>query len=153
MKVFAKHVLIAVVLAAGLVATESFAVDVRHSTPGLGGYDPVAYFTDGKPMRGSGYHVTEHDGITYAFASEEHRKLFVANPGKYLPAYGGYCAYGVAVGKKFVADPEVWKVVNGTLYLNLDQGIKDKWEKNIPGYIQQADANWKEIQDKAPGAL
>jgi YHS domain-containing protein len=136
------------VLAASIATVPVFAGDVTHSTPGVGGYDPVAYFTDGKPVRGSGYHVAVQDGVTYAFANAEHKKLFVANPNKYLPAYGGYCAYGVAVGKKFVADPEVWKIVDGTLYLNLDKGIQDKWQKDVPGYIKKADKNWVEIKDK-----
>jgi YHS domain-containing protein len=136
------------VLAASITAVPLFAGDVTHSTPGVGGYDPVAYFTDGKPVRGSGYHVAVQDGVTYAFANAEHKKLFIANPNRYLPAYGGYCAYGVAVGKKFVADPEVWKIVDGRLYLNLDKGIQDKWQKDVPGYIKKADKNWGEIKDK-----
>jgi YHS domain-containing protein len=153
MKVLRTLALAGMVLAAGITSGQAWAGDVRHSTPGLSGYDPVAYFTDAKPTRGSGYHVTVHDGVTYAFANEEHKKLFTANPQKYLPAYGGYCAYGVAVGKKFLADPEAWKVVDGTLYLNLDKGIQDKWQKDIPGYIKKADANWPDIKDKAPGDL
>jgi len=136
------------VLAASITAVPLFAGDVTHSTPGVGGYDPVAYFTDGKPVRGSGYHVAVQDGVTYAFANAEHKNLFIANPNTYLPAYGGYCAYGVAVGKKFVADPEVWKIVDGRLYLNLDKGIQDKWQKDVPGYIKKADKNWGEIKDK-----
>ncbi|MDR4469556.1 MAG: YHS domain protein [Nitrospira sp.] len=147
------HIMAALILIIGLTAGEASASDVQYSTPGLSGYDPVAYFTEGKPMRGSGYHVTEYEGITYTFTGEEHRKQFTANPKKFLPAYGGYCAYGAAVGKKFVADPEVWKVVDGTLYLNLDEGIQSKWEKDIPGFIKKANANWTDIQDKAPGAL
>jgi len=79
------------------VSTPAFAKDYTHSTPGIGGYDLVAYFTDGKPMRGSGYQVSVFEGVTYAFASEEHKEMFEANPEKYVPAYGGYCAYGVAV--------------------------------------------------------
>ncbi len=142
-----------VLLIAGLAAMPAFAGDVTHSTPGLSGYDPVAYFTDGKPVRGSGYHVAIHDGVTYAFASADHKKLFLANPAQYLPAYGGYCAYGVAVGKKFVADPERWKVVDGVLYLNLDKGIQEKWQKDIPGYIKKSNANWADIKDTSPDAL
>ena len=153
MKVLSTLAIAGMVLAAGIASGQALAGDVRHSTPGLSGYDPVAYFTDSKPTRGSGFHVTAYDGVTYAFATEEHKKVFTANPQKYLPAYGGYCAYGVAVGKKFVADPEVWKVVDGILYLNLDKGIQDKWQKDIPGYIKKADANWSDIKDKAPGDL
>jgi YHS domain-containing protein len=143
----------AVALLVSVVATPVFGQDVTHSTPGISGYDPVGYFTEGKPMRGSGYHVANHEGVTYAFATKENKEMFEATPDKFVPAYGGYCAYGAAVGKKFVADPEVWKVVDGTLYLNLDKGIQGKWNKDIPGYIKKADANWKEIKDKAPADL
>ena len=90
-----------------------------------------------------------HDGVT-CLANAEHKKLFETTPNKYLPAYGGYCAYGLGVGKKFVADPEVWRIVNGILYLNLDKGIQEKWEKDVPGYIKKGDANWATIKDKKP---
>ena len=143
----------ALALLVSVAATPAFSGDVTHSTPGISGYDPVAYFTDGKPMKGSGYHVAEYQGVTYAFTSSEHKDLFESNPGKYVPAYGGYCAYGVAVGKKFVSDPEAWKIVQGTLYLNLDKDIQAKWAKDIPGYIKKSEANWKEIKDKAPADL
>jgi YHS domain-containing protein len=133
------------------VPASAFAQDYTRNTPGLAGYDPVAYFTDGKPLRGSGNHVTIQDGVTYAFTTEEHKKMFEANPQKYLPAYGGYCAYGVAVGKKFVVDPEAWKIVDGKLYLVMDKDIKKAWEKDIPGHIKKAEANWSKIKDSAPG--
>ncbi|WP_342348956.1 YHS domain-containing (seleno)protein [uncultured Nitrospira sp.] len=143
--------LFAMILA--IMATPAFAGDVTNSTPGISGYDPVAYFMDGKPMRGSGYHVAEHEGVTYAFGTKEHKEMFEANPGKYVPAYGGYCAYGVAVGKKFVSDPEAWEIVQGKLYLNLDRDIQGKWAKDIPGYLKKFEANWKETKDKAPSDL
>ncbi|GJL55379.1 MAG: hypothetical protein NPIRA02_25110 [Nitrospirales bacterium] len=143
----------ALVLIIAVAATPVFAQDFTNSTPGISGYDPVGYFTEGKPMKGSGYHVAEFDGVTYAFVSEEHKDMFEGNPEKYVPAYGGYCAYGVAVGKKFVSDPEAWKIVDGRLYLNLDQDIQSKWLKDIPGYIEQSEANWKEIKGRAPSAL
>jgi YHS domain-containing protein len=143
----------AVALLVSVVATPVFGQDVTHSTPGISGYAPVSYFTEGTPQRGSGYHVADYKGVTYAFVSEEHKDLFEANPEKYTPANGGWCAYGVAVGKKFVADPEVWKIVDGTLYLNLDRGIQSKWKKDIPGYIKTGNQNWTEIRDKAPSDL
>lgn len=141
------------VLVASVASVSAFADEYSHSTPGLSGYDPVAYFSDGKPVRGSGYHVTVVEGVTYAFATAEHQKMFEANPQKYLPAYGGYCAYGLGVGKKFVADPEVWKIVEGKLYLNLDKGIQQKWEKDIPGFIKKGDANWVAMKNKKPSDL
>jgi YHS domain-containing protein len=133
----------------------------------------VAYHTEGKPVKGNGWNVAEYEGVTYLFANKKNRKMFEADPEKYLPAYGGYCAYGVAIGKKFAIDPEVWKIENGKLYLNLDTGIQKKWAKDIPGklylnldtgiqkkwakdipgYIKKADANWPEIKEKAPSDL
>lgn len=128
-------------------------MEYTHSTPGLNGYDPVAYFTVGEPVKGNGYHVAEYNGVTYMFDNKKHRKMFEADPEKYLPEYGGYCAYGVAVGKKFAIDPEVWNIENGKLYLNLDTDIRKKWRKDIPGFIQKADANWREIEEKPPAEL
>ena len=146
-------VLAVLALLATVASASAIAMDYTHSTPGMSGYDPVSYFTEGKPQRGSGYHVADYKGVTYAFASEDHKDMFEANPQKYAPAYGGWCAYGVAVGKKFVTDPEVWKIVKGKLYLNLDRDIQSKWNKDIPGYIKTADKNWMEIRDKAPSDL
>ncbi len=114
---------------------------------GVQGYDLVSYQTMGKPTRGNGHNVAEHGGISYQFANAENRKAFEANPAQYLPAYGGYCAFGASVGKKFNGDPNVWKVVNGTLYLNLDKDIQKKWKEDIPGNISKADANWVKIKD------
>ena len=153
MTIVSKFFMASMVLVASAVSASAFAEDYSHSTPGISGYDPVAYFTDGKPVRGSGFHVTVVDGVTYAFATAEHQKMFEANPQKYLPAYGGYCAYGLGLGKKFVADPEVWRIVEGKLYLNLDKGIQQKWEKDIPGYIRKGDSNWVTMKDKKPSDL
>ena len=142
-----------VALLVAVVATPVFGQEYSKSTPGISGYDPVAYFTEGIPVRGNGYNVADFQGVTYAFANEDNKELFEANPEKYVPAYGGWCAYGVAVGKKFVADPTVWKIVKGRLYLNLDRNIQAKWKEDIPGHIKTANANWKEIRDKAPSDL
>ena len=103
-------ILAAMVIIVAFMSTNTFAGDYTHSTPGINGYDPVAYFTDGKPVKGNGYHVADYEGVIYVFADKKNRKMFEANPEKYIPAYGGYCAYGVAVGKKFIADPEVWRI-------------------------------------------
>jgi YHS domain-containing protein len=153
MTIASKFLVATMMLVASIASAPAFAEDYSHSTPGISGYDPVAYFTDGKAVRGSGFHVAVVGGVTYAFASAEHQKLFEANPQKYLPAYGGYCAYGLGVGKKFVADPEVWRIFEGKLYLNLDKGIQQKWEKDIPGYITKGDANWVTVKDKKPSDL
>ena len=153
MKLMNRSSVLVLALFLTVVAVPAFGQDPTHSTPGISGYDPVAYFTEGVPQRGSGYHIADYKGVTYPFATREHKNMFEANPEKYVPAYGGWCAYGVAVGKKFVADPEVWKIVKGKLYLNLDKDIQVKWNQDIPGHIKTADSNWAEIKDKAPSDL
>ncbi len=143
-------------LVLALFANSAFA-GMNHetaiSTPAVSGYDPVAYFEQGRPVRGSGYHTATHQGATYLFATKEHREKFKAHPEKYAPQYGGYCAYGVSVGKKFYSDPSVWKIVDGKLYLNLDRDIQKKWNADISGHINTANANWTKIHDKAPSEL
>ena len=114
-----------------LVTVSAHATDYNLSNVGAGGYDVVSYFKDGKAMRGTGWHVAAHEGTTYLFASKANRKQFVKAPEKYLPQFGGYCAYGAAVGKKFYADPTVWKIVDGKLYVNLDKKIQKKWESDL----------------------
>ena len=134
-------------------APPALAKDYSTSTVAVGGYDPVMYHAQGKAMRGSGDHVAVYNGETYLFANKRNRKKFAANPEKYAPAYGGYCAYGVSVGKKFVGDPEVWKVVGGKLYLNLNAKIQKLWNKDIPGNIAKAESHWPRIHDRAPSEL
>ena len=123
--------------------------EVRNSVVGVEGYDLVTYHTNKNPQRGTGNYVAHHNGVNYLFISDENRATFEANPDKYLPAYGGYCAFGVAVGKKFISDADVWEIVDGRLYLNLDNSIKALWVKDIPGNIAKADANWKRIRKKS----
>ncbi|HSA82945.1 MAG TPA: YHS domain-containing (seleno)protein [Geminicoccaceae bacterium] len=155
-----KHLLaLPLALAFGLsLAAPAFAVDeVNVSTgatvpgPGLAvhGHDVVAYFTDGAPTLGSAEFSAVYEDATYRFASQENLDTFEADPAKYVPAYGGFCAYGVAVGKKFDGDPRFWKVVDGRLYLNLNGDIQAKWSEDIPGNIVEAEANWAEIRTVA----
>jgi YHS domain-containing protein len=129
------------------------AADYTHSTPAVQGYDVVSYQTGKRPIRGNGNFVSNHEGATYQFSSKENLEIFEINPEKYIPAYGGYCAFGASVGKKFIGDPEVWRVVDGTLYLNLDTGIQAEWLKDVTGRIKTADAKWIEIKDKSPASL
>src|SRR5512143_963461 len=83
--------------------------------------DPVSYFTDATPAKGKAAFTATHDGVTYRLASAEHRHQFEAEPAKYLPQYGGYCAMGVAMGKKLAIDPEAYRIVDGKLYLNVNK--------------------------------
>lgn len=111
------------------------------------GYDLVSYQSgDGVPVKGNGHNVVTQDGVTYLFANGKNKKAFKANPAKYLPAYGGYCAFGVTKGKKFASDPLAYKVVDGKLYLNLDSKIQKRWLKDVPGNITEANSNWREIK-------
>ncbi|MEE8206566.1 MAG: YHS domain-containing (seleno)protein [Nitrospinaceae bacterium] len=136
-----------------LIPGLAFAGTTLHSMVAVQGYDVVTYQTDGKPQQGNGNHLTTYNGVTYIFVNEANKKRFESNPEKYAPVYGGYCAYGVAVGKKFVGDPEIWEVVDGKLYLNLDNKIKGIWVKDISGHIKSADKNWKKIKHKNPEDL
>lgn len=136
----------------GFIGSASAADDYRNSVVGVSGYDLVSYHKGG-PVPGSGHHVSEHDGVTYLFASKGNKAAFDANPEKYLPAYGGWCAFGVSVGKKFASDPLAWRIVNERLYLNLDKDIQKQWLKDVPGRIKTADNNWPGIVDKAPSEL
>ena len=115
--------------------------------PGLAahGYDVVALFTDGKPVIGTDAYAIAQDGGTYRFASQAHLDAFKADPAKYEPAYGGFCAYGVALGKKFDGDPRYWKIVDGKLYLNLNGDIQTEWSKDIQGNLAKAERNWTRI--------
>ena len=109
------------------------------------GYDPVAYFDQGEAAEGSAEHSLEWQGVTWQFASADHRRAFEQNPEKYAPAYGGFCAYAVAKDQLASIDPEAWKIVDGTLYLNYSKSIQEKWEQDIPGYLERAEMNWPDL--------
>jgi YHS domain-containing protein len=112
----------------------------------IGGYDPVAYFDEERPVKGAPEFRAEFQGATFQFASADHRDRFAAKPEEFAPQYGGYCAYGTAKGYKAKIDPEAFTVVQGKLYLNYSDAVQTRWLSDIPGYIQQADANWPEVQ-------
>jgi YHS domain-containing protein len=124
------------------------AINVNAGGLALGGYDPVAYFTDSAAVKGSPAITMTRDGATYRFSSEAHRDMFLANPAKYVPLYGGYCAYGVANGHKVDVDPEAFRVYEGRLYLNYSKGVQGRWLKDIPGNIAAAERNWPALKDK-----
>jgi hypothetical protein len=112
----------------------------------LDGYDPVAYFTDGKPVEGRSGITHEWNGAVWRFATPEHRDLFAADPAKYAPQYGGYCAYAVSKGYTADIDPEAWKIVDGRLYLNFDLEVQKLWEQDVPGHVRRADENWPRLE-------
>jgi len=110
------------------------------------GYDPVAYFTEGRAMKGAEAFSHTWLGADWHFANAQHRELFAASPIKYAPQYGGLCADGVAYGDKTVnIDPEAWRIIDGKLYLNFDQGAAIELEQT-PGQLEKAEANWPRIK-------
>lgn len=106
------------------------------------GADPVAYFTEMAPVQGSSEHAVMWNGTTWHFASAENMEAFIANPEAYAPQYGGYCAYAASQGYVASSVPEAWTVHEGKLYLNFSLGVRRRWERDIPGHIEMADANW-----------
>jgi len=110
-----------------------------------GGYDVVAYFTVGKPVRGDDAFQTKWRGATWKFSSAGNLAKFKANPAAYAPQYGGYCAWAVANGYTAKGDPRHWKIVGGKLYLNYNADIQTKWNKDVPGFIRKGDANWPKV--------
>jgi YHS domain-containing protein len=136
-----------------LVGNSTSAVDTDEHGLAMQGYDPVAYFTEGKPHAGSPQFKVEHGGATYYFASAANMKKFTANPDAYLPQYGGFCAMGTSLSRKFEGDPKVWHVVDKKLYLNVNPDVDHKWSQDVPGNLSKANENWPQIKDKAPDEL
>jgi YHS domain-containing protein len=132
--------------AAGGVVNSSFLGSVA-----IEGTDPVAYFTEGKPVAGSS--EFEHDwmGATWRFASAKNRDLFAADPEKYAPQYGGYCAWAVSQGYTAKIDPEAWSIVDDKLYLNYSKDVQTQWSQDIPGNITKGDANWPKLRGDLAG--
>lgn len=109
------------------------------------GYDPVAYFTDGRPVKGQDGLVHEWMGAKWKFASQAHLDQFKAAPEKYAPQYGGYCAYGVAQDNLVSVEPDKFKIIDGKLYLNYDAKVQAKWLEDPAGFIRQANAKFQSL--------
>lgn len=134
-----------------LVVTASVAVAgtfFERDGAAIQGYDPVAYFTENRPVRGSTAYTYRYKDSVFRFASAANRDAFAENPERYAPQYGGFCAYGVAHGYKVKIEPYAFTVVDGKLYLNYDQRVQSDWRKDIPGYVRKADEKWPELSKK-----
>jgi hypothetical protein len=138
------------VAAALLGATIAAAEPVNRSRQGLAidGYDPVAYFTESRALPGLPQLTHQHGGATYRFATEAHRDAFAADPARYLPQYGGFCAWAVSRGDTAPIDPEAWRIVDGRLYLNYSRSVQRMWEADVPANIRKGDANWPALRQK-----
>jgi len=112
------------------------------------GYDPVAYFTENKPVRGVEKLVFNWNNSNWYFSSQQNLDLFKANPEKYAPQYGGYCAYGLSNGYKAPTEADAWTIENGKLYLNYNKEVREMWSKEKKERIEKADKNWPAIKDK-----
>jgi len=132
-----------------LIASSSMAADkAPQNVVAIKEYDAVAYFKIGKAVKGSGSFTFPWHDMTWHFSTKENRDLFAASPEKYAPQYDGYCAWAMTETRLAVTDPEVWKIVDGKLYLNCSQAAYEKWSSDIPGHVRKADAIWKEKFEK-----
>jgi len=114
----------------------------------VSGYDTVSYFS-GAPVKGSADFATTYEGATFQFASQENLDTFLADPAKYAPAYGGYCAWAIGANDALApGDPNVYKIVDGTLYLNITETVVGFWEEDIPGNLELSESNWVDIEAK-----
>jgi enamine deaminase RidA (YjgF/YER057c/UK114 family) len=139
---------------AGFLGVTALVPTAQSEEPKLSisGYDPVAYFTDGKPVQGKSEFEYLWHKLRWRFADGAHRELFVKDPDRYTPQYDGYCAMGVSAGEaghKDTVDPEAWTIVDGKLYLTHMSQAMDAWRKNPAEFIKQADANWAAVKDLA----
>jgi len=117
------------------------------------GYDPVAYHAEDRARLGQAVHSSKHGDAVYRFVSAANKRKFESDPERYLPQYGGFCAYGTALGAKFDGDPRLYTLVDGKLYFNLNPEILKKWREDISGNIAKADRQWRQIREKAPAEL
>jgi YHS domain-containing protein len=136
-----------------MISSETLAKDAPiytglFSKQAVSGYDTVAYFTQGRPVKGDSRFATNYMGYEWRFSSEESKKMFLAAPEMYAPQYGGYCAWAVSQGHTASGDPNFWKIVNGKLYLNYDKDVQKKWDLDIPGFIEKANRNWPAVLEK-----
>jgi YHS domain-containing protein len=132
-----------------LLAVSAFAkINTNDQGLALEGHDPVAFFTVGQPTTGLATITAQHHGATFQFASEANRTAFVADPVRYAPAYGGFCAFGASKGKLFPVEIDTWQISDGRLMLNHNQEIKAQFDADVADFIATADANWQALAEE-----
>ncbi len=140
---------LATIMLSAIMTASAFAIDpVYTSTFGnqaIKGYDTVAYFTEGKPVKGKKEFSYEYLDAEWRFASAENLETFKADPTKYAPQFGGYCAYAVSQNTTASIKPELWAIVDGKLYLNYSNSVQKRWDGDREGFIKAAQENWKGI--------
>lgn len=157
-----KLVVLTAIAATLALTAPAFAVDEINVSKGISaagaplaahGVDLVALVTSGNPVEGFANHSATYDGASYYFTSAENREAFEANPAAYLPQHGGYCSFGVSVGKKFDGDPDQYLLADGKLYLFLNAETRAAFLKDVVGTAKTADDQWTSIQSIAVGKL
>ncbi len=136
------------VLLSIFIHSTAFAIDPIHENwrgHAIDGYDPVAYFKANEPVKGSSDFTHEWNDAKWYFSSAENKADFIADPEKYAPQYGGYCAWAVSQGSTAPTDPKAWHIEDGKLYLNYNQSVQTNWLKDVPGHIKSADKNWPDL--------
>lgn len=148
---FVAAFLLLAVAAIGLGAARPAVADMTVYTAAgaaIEGTDPVAYFVEGRPVEGKAEFSHAWQGATWRFASAANRDAFAAEPEKYAPQYGGYCAWAVSQGYTAEIDPAAWRIVDGKLYLNYSKSVQERWARDIPGNIAKGDTNWPGLQSE-----
>lgn len=134
--------------AASFAAMPAFAMKPKwfaETGPAIGGYDPVAYFDENGPVKGDAAFTSEYDGGEFHFANADNKAMFDADPAKFAPQYGGYCAYAVSKGYTASTDPDAWSIHDGKLYLNYSKSVRALWSANKQNHIKDADLNWPNV--------
>jgi YHS domain-containing protein len=134
--------------ALAVLALRAIPAAAAGAQPALQGYDPVAYFTEGHPAKGSPDFVASYDGVTYWFKDAKDRALFVADPDRYAPQYDGYCAVTVSRGGKYEADPQAWQIADGKLYVFGAKDIAGYFREHTASVVAKADANWPTLRSQ-----
>ena len=144
-----KHLKLGLSLLLLLFASAAGATDPVYtshfSNKAVGGYDAVSYFTENKPVEGSSQFQYQYKGADWYFSRQENLDAFVANPEKYAPQFGGYCAWAVSQGQTSRGDPKQWDIVDGKLYLNYNAQVKSRWSENKEALIKAGNKYWPEI--------
>ncbi len=145
-----KLLTLALLIAAALPAlsqTKSL-LNLDKSGLAIQGHDPVAFFTENKPVKGKPEFVARHAGATYLFATKEHRDSFKADPAKYEPAFGGYCAFGVSKNRLIEIDVDAFQIVDGKLLMQYSKGVREDFNKDTNGNLTKANTNWPGLVEK-----
>ena len=135
-------------MAAPLLAQTKSLLNLDRNGLALQGYDPVAFFTQDKPLKGKPEFKSVHQGATYYFMSKDHKAQFDREPAKFEPAFGGFCAYGVSSNKLVEIDPEAFQIVDGRLLLQYSKGVRDDFNKDTQGNLVKANANWPGLVER-----